>query len=168
MVDVQERNLIILFTKDKKECIHELNNLGEEIPPVHIDKSHGQWWPVFFIHVLTQHIEIWIQEWANKELAHHPEGQSHRKSIVNNQHITKTKSLLILHKPGTQSYNYQINYSCTNDPYWILNKIQLFTARITLALYAIVIIDHALKHLCWERWPICLEVTNMPCIDQSS
>ena len=48
VVDVKERDLVVLLADDEEERVKELDKLGGEVPPVSVDESHGDWRSVRF------------------------------------------------------------------------------------------------------------------------
>lgn len=43
MVDVKEGDLVVVFAQDEEESIHKLDELGEVVPPQHINNLHRRW-----------------------------------------------------------------------------------------------------------------------------
>lgn len=40
VVDVQEGDLMVVFAQDEKESIHKFDELGEVVPPQHMNNLH--------------------------------------------------------------------------------------------------------------------------------
>ena len=43
VIDVQEGDLVVVLPQDEEECVHELDELGEVIPPQDVNDLWG-WW----------------------------------------------------------------------------------------------------------------------------
>lgn len=42
MVDVQDRDLVVVLAQDEEEGVHELDEFGEVVPPEHTDNLGGR------------------------------------------------------------------------------------------------------------------------------
>lgn len=43
VVDVQEGDLVVVFAQDEEKGVHKLDELGEIVPPEHMDNLQ-RWW----------------------------------------------------------------------------------------------------------------------------
>lgn len=106
MVDVKKRDLMVILSYYEEKCVHELDELGEVVPPQDIHD--------FIIHflctvsVLAVEVVATVPHSGNK-LIEHVEGQECETQIVEHQEASAGVRLPVFHVLGPQPHDEKVH-----------------------------------------------------------
>lgn len=120
VVDVQKGDLVIILSQYEEKGVHELNELGEVVPPQDIYDLIIHF--LCTVYVLAVEVVSTVPHSRNK-LIEHVEGQEREAQIVEHQEASAGVRLPVFHVLGPHPHDQKV-HDCECKGWWVVVEQQ--------------------------------------------